>query len=238
MVYAESVSNMMAWTGLPTPGVDLGLSLGNWWYPAGCATGYDQDQEPYYGTLSNATSYFKTRLHTQAWDFADKEERQSALHMATRCIEVLNFKGHKAIPGQLLFFPRTIDVPGYHQCNCLFGFNYDKTIVNFTRGFGLAVLGYPPICPDHPPPKTGQVVPGQIEVACFEIALCFLNGFDPEIEARNLQVTSQGYAGARTSYNRDYIPEHLRAGIPSAYAWSLLKPFLADVQQVRITRGA
>lgn len=82
------------------------------------------------------------------------------------------------------------------------------------------------------------VVPDDIIMATYEIALALLNGIDPDVEARNLSVSAQGYAGARTTYDRSYTQDHLRAGIPSAYAWSILRPYLADPQNLRVSRGA
>ncbi len=147
---------------------------------------------PFYGTLVGADNYFKTRLRTHNWDNAESDERLKALHMATRYMEALHYKGKKESDDQILFFPR----------HCL----------------------------------DGGRVPGDIEEACYECALALLNGVDPEVEARNLSVTGQGYAGARTSYDRDFTQEHVRANIPSSHAWSLIKPYLADPKALKVVR--
>ncbi len=81
-------------------------------------------------------------------------------------------------------------------------------------------------------------IPQDIILASYEIALALLNGIDPDTEARNLSATAQGYAGSRTTYDRSFIQEHIRAGVPSAFAWSILRPYLCDPQAVRLSRGA
>jgi hypothetical protein len=80
-------------------------------------------------------------------------------------------------------------------------------------------------------------VPDEIVYACYEIAIALLNDVDPEVEARNLSVTGNGYGGMRTSYNREYTQEHLRNGIPSSLAWSILRPYLSDPKAFRLSRG-
>lgn len=86
-----------------------------------------------------------------------------------------------------------------------------------------------------PTEEDGQ--PIGVEVACYEIALQLLKGLDPETEKRNLSVTSQGFAGSRTTYARDFVQEHLNAGIPSAIAWSILRPYLGDPSLIKLSRG-
>lgn len=233
MIFNESVVSAIAWSQPDALQLSLGIRLLQGFYPQQEALIYTQNVGPFYGSLVGADNYFKTRLNTQSWDYAEKDERLAALHMATRHMEVLNFRGQRANPNQLLFFPRTIDVPGFKN-TAISGSNFDGTISDFSV---FNNLGTPPVIPD-PVPTGTPVVPGEIENACYEIALCFLNGFDPEIEARNLSVTGQGYAGARTTYARDFLQDHLRAGIPSALAWSILRPYLVDPQALRITRGS
>lgn len=174
-VYNESVGDVLYFT---QPQIDV----------------WTQSVTPFYGSLVGADNYFKTRLRTSMWDYAETGDRLKSLHMATRAIEILHFKGQKEDCNQILFFPR----------KCL-----DK----------------------------GKV-PGDIENACYEIALSLLNGVDPDIEARNLSVTGQGYAGARTTYDRSFIQDHLRAGIASAQAWSILRPYLADPSALRLSRDS
>lgn len=228
----------------PTPSVTVGLSLvrsfvDRFGYIEKGEV-YTQIKGPYYGSIEEANSYFSTRLHTQAWTHATPEEQLAALYMATRAIEMLNFKGHKANKNQILFFPRTVDtIPPFHSRGCFCysccPLNWVTTYSNLTTGCNP--FGFPPVCPEpRPDPSLPHVVPGDIEVAAYECALAFLNGIDMDVETRNFGVESQGYAGARTTYNRTYIQEHLRAGIPSATAWSILRPYLADPQALKLVR--
>lgn len=236
MIITEVVAQSIGWTQGDPTNFTLATQKGNFYAPRQDVVVWIQSTEPYYGTLTGAENYFQTRLNAQAWEFADGRERRASLHMATRAIEVLAFKGHPAVEGQPLFFPRTIDTdPAFHEKNCNCGCLSKVSYSNLTTGCNP--FGFPPICPETRP--TGTVrVPGAIEVACYEIALCFLNGVDMDIEARNLSVASQGYAGARVAYDRSSIQEHLRAGIPSAYAWSILRPYLADPQVIRMVRSS
>lgn len=79
--------------------------------------------------------------------------------------------------------------------------------------------------------------PADIKIACYEIALKLLDGYDPDFEADNLAATTQGFDGVRATYDRTAALEHTRAGIPSAVAWSYLRPYLVDsVRQVRLSR--
>jgi hypothetical protein len=79
--------------------------------------------------------------------------------------------------------------------------------------------------------------PNGLDFACYEIALKLLSGIDPDTEADNLSVVSQGYAGGRSSYDRSFVQEHTRAGIPSAFAWSILRPLLCDPFSIKLRRG-
>ena len=79
-------------------------------------------------------------------------------------------------------------------------------------------------------------VPISIEIAAYEIAIQLLSGIDPDIEIENLAAHSQGFSTARTTYERAYALEHIVAGVPSARAWKLLKPFLCDPGLVKISR--
>lgn len=79
-------------------------------------------------------------------------------------------------------------------------------------------------------------VPDDIKNATYLIGDKLLDGWDPDIEADIMAVQSSKYQGASTNYNREYIPEHIRAGIPSARAWKLLRPFVRDPLEVAIVR--
>ncbi len=158
---------------------------------------------PIYGSLVGAINYFGTRLRTEPWDNATKDERLKALHEATRLIDRLYFIGKKADPVQGLEFPRVSIVVNQGDLNLV-------TINTF--------------------------IPPDIQIACYEIAMKLLDGYDPDFEADNLGANSQGFEGVRTTYDRTASLEHTRAGIPSAVAWSYLRPYLVDNRQVRISR--
>ena len=87
-------------------------------------------------------------------------------------------------------------------------------------------------------PTVEAGTPSQIALACYEIALRLLEGINPDTEADNLSVTSQGYAGGRSSFDRSFVQEHIRANIPSATAWSILRPYLCDPLALSLRRGA
>jgi len=167
-----------------------------------------------YATVEEANQYFSERLHTASWDNSSPVEQNKALLMATRSIDNLNFKGYKHTVDTLLSGVSDIsevDPASIHAAEV-------AQELEFPRG-------------------SDTVVPPVIQRACYEIAFSLLDGVDPDTELENLGVVSQGYAGIRTTYNRIQQPiEHLVAGIPSATAWRLLKPFIRDGKAVKISR--
>jgi hypothetical protein len=86
------------------------------------------------------------------------------------------------------------------------------------------------------PRDDDTAVPQDIKDACCEIALALLDGVDPELEADNLRMTSQGYANVRSTYDVVAASEHLLAGVPSITAWRYLKPYLKDANAVDLSR--
>jgi len=86
------------------------------------------------------------------------------------------------------------------------------------------------------PRNLETVVPRDIEIACYEVALKLIQDIDIDIEIKNFNATLQSYGGARTTYTRDFLPEHLLAGIPSFKAWGLLKPYLDDPNTITLSR--
>lgn len=86
-------------------------------------------------------------------------------------------------------------------------------------------------------PRAGSVdVPDSIKFATCELALQLLDDIDPNLEVEELSVTHEGYAQARTQYDRDWVLPHIRAGIPSSEAWEYLLPFLVDPLRVTLNR--
>ena len=75
-----------------------------------------------------------------------------------------------------------------------------------------------------------------IKIASYEVAYALLDGVDPDLELENLAVSARGISSARTTYARWEAPEHFAAGIPSAYAWAFLRPFLRPSGTVKIRR--
>ncbi len=86
------------------------------------------------------------------------------------------------------------------------------------------------------PRGTDTTVPDDIGQACFEIALALLDGVDPQFEAENLSMTSQGYANVRSTYDRELTAPHISAGVPSLTAWRYLVPYLRDPRYVDFLR--
>lgn len=90
---------------------------------------------------------------------------------------------------------------------------------------------------DNAFPRYGQTdVPTDIVNACCEIALALLDGINPELELENLMQTASGYANVKSTFNRDQLPEHILAGVPSSTAWLYIKPWLKDNRSVNMIR--
>lgn len=79
-------------------------------------------------------------------------------------------------------------------------------------------------------------VPQDIKNASAEIALALLDGVNPELEYENLFMTSQGYGGVRSSFDRTVKQPHILAGVPSFTAWTFLKPYLHDPLNIELHR--
>lgn len=79
-------------------------------------------------------------------------------------------------------------------------------------------------------------VPADIKIATYIVALRLLEGYDPDKEADLLSAGSTKFGQIGTTYNREYIPEHMRAGIPSATAWRHLRPYLRDPYEISLAR--
>lgn len=62
-----------------------------------------------YATMSEANAYFATRLHSGRWGATNLTDRTSALIMAARAIDRLNFNGDKTSDVQPNEFPRDGD---------------------------------------------------------------------------------------------------------------------------------
>jgi len=85
--------------------------------------------------------------------------------------------------------------------------------------------------------QPNQVVPQDIEYATYELASCFLDGVDAELEFQNLGLKSQKFSGVDTRYDTTVPNLHIISGIPSRAAWNYLKPYLRDDQQIVLVRS-
>lgn len=88
-------------------------------------------------------------------------------------------------------------------------------------------------------PRTGMdEIPTDVIHACYEIALKLLEGFDPDVEVDNTAKVGQGYAAVKSTYTRDYVLEHISAGVPSQSAWKSLRKYLLDPNRIIVRRGS
>lgn len=86
-------------------------------------------------------------------------------------------------------------------------------------------------------PRTGDTrVPVVIEQATYELAMKLGTGIDPDTEAENLSRTISLYGSMRSVYDRSFVPEYTRCGIPSQTAWNLLYPYLRSNLHLEILR--
>lgn len=70
--------------------------------------------------------------------------------------------------------------------------------------------------------------PQQFYDACCEIAYALVDGINPEIEKQLLGTKSANVSGMSIGLSDSY-KEHVIAGVPSATAWSWIKPLIVDV---------
>lgn len=81
-------------------------------------------------------------------------------------------------------------------------------------------------------------VPADICEACYEEVLLLLDGLDADEESSAIGVVSEALSGVRTTYDVHRAPEHVVAGILSAKAWKLLRPYLRDDRTISLSRGS
>lgn len=81
-------------------------------------------------------------------------------------------------------------------------------------------------------------IPANIIAATVEIALKLLAGYDPELELENASIASTVFAGVKRANKLDEeIPLHIIAGIPSSYAFSILRGYMGNLTTVRLNRA-
>jgi hypothetical protein len=213
--FNQSASNTLTLVQSPARVGNFGLSLLHNLFPVQNCNGDNSQFLDAYGTLSEANNYFDNRLRSTPWKRATSNDKRSALHEATQMIDRLNFAGNKTDPNQVHQFPRA-PIPSPTQ------------IVVNESGIPVTLASL-----DDPP---DTVIPIDITYACFEIAMKLIQGYDPDREADLLATVSHSYSGVRTAFDRDFVPDYMRAGIPSFRAWSYLKPFLRDPAECFLTR--
>lgn len=175
----------------------------------------------YYGTLTDANTYFDQRLHSESWNDSAATDRPKALQEATRIIDNLGYKGVKHALWLIM----------YDQED-----PYAKKLSDDspTRDEMIAADATQPL---EFPRGEDTEVPQEIEWACYEIALALIEGFDPEDAAYRMNVLAQSYSAVRTTYdNGSAISEYLVYGIPTARVWQWLLPFLTDSRVIRMRR--
>lgn len=82
-------------------------------------------------------------------------------------------------------------------------------------------------------PDGTETVPDDIKIACYEIAFALLDDIDPDAD---FTIVSRKFDRVSTTYNRDYLAEHLAAGIPSVLAWRFLQPYLSRAKTIKLNR--
>lgn len=164
-----------------------------------------------YVDLQYADNYFETRLHSGLWANSLVEDRNNALIGATRMIDRLSFTGEKAAA---------------FAVRVALGGSATDTAANAAGG--TQELEFPR--------GSDTQVPTDIKIACCEIAYNLLDGRDPDLELEDQSVISRGFSSVRSANTRDFIQEHLNAGIPSASAWRYLRPYLLDRRNIHLSR--
>jgi hypothetical protein len=81
------------------------------------------------------------------------------------------------------------------------------------------------------------VVPDEVLIATCEIAITLLDDFDLETEMGNMNNVLDRYATIHIQKDPSISSEHLRAGIPSAVAWTYLKQYLFDPGEMFLVRA-
>lgn len=170
----------------------------------------------YYGTLNGAQDYFATRLHSELWDTVSLDDREKAMHTATRAIDNLSYVGEKNaayVQRQLAANPNcptAAELLAIQEAG-------ETQELKFPRG-------------------TDTTVPTDIEYACYEIAFSLVDGRDPQEDLEDLATISQGYSAVRRTRDRSFSHEHILAGIPSLQAWNYIRPYLRDSKNIRVNR--
>jgi hypothetical protein len=114
-----------------------------------------------------------------------------------------------------------------------------KAITTATRAIDrLAFCGYKTVdTQTNEFPRNDEVtIPQGIKDATALEALALLDGKDPELEWENQFMTTQGFANARSAYDRSSKADNIISGIMSIKAWNYLLPYLNDPNTIKIER--
>lgn len=86
-------------------------------------------------------------------------------------------------------------------------------------------------------PRGGDsTIPTQIQYACAELALAFLDDADVDTELQEQYLTQYSVSSVRSAYDRTTQREDVGNSIPCRTAWTLLRPFLRDARAIRLKR--
>jgi hypothetical protein len=80
-------------------------------------------------------------------------------------------------------------------------------------------------------------VPQDIKTATYLCAVKFLGGWDADIEINNLMAIENRIGPSNSKYDRSWAPDYIKAGIPSATAWTMIRPYLRDPNEITVVRA-
>ena len=179
----------------------------------------------YYGTLLGANAYFEARLHSESWSDSTPSDRPKALLEATRIIDSLNYRGVKNAVWLIMYEADP------HNTG-----NYTKILVNSPSR--QAIIDADATQELEFPRGQDTSAPGEVEWACYEIAIALIEGFDSEDAVTLASTTRQAYSAVRTTYaDGSATMEYLVYGIPTARVWQWLKPYLVLDHAIRTSRA-
>jgi len=86
-------------------------------------------------------------------------------------------------------------------------------------------------------PRNGNTtVETTIQYACCEIAYSLLDGRDPEFESENINTIVSNIGSVKVGKDVENVPIHMIHNIPSAIAWSYLRPHLVNTSSINVQR--
>jgi len=79
-------------------------------------------------------------------------------------------------------------------------------------------------------------VPADIIAATVEIAIRLLDGYDADVEIDGLAVQSLTFDGLKQVNGNNEVQLHVLAGIPSAYAFNILRGYMPNLNTIHLSR--